>query len=65
MMEDDIVNHFEGNDQKRQHKRHGKRRAGNLGTDAVSLDALTFLFGELLHRVLDSHRFSGAKRTRS
>ena len=49
MMEDDIVNHFEGNNQKRQHKRHGKRCAGNLGIDAVSLDTLAFLFGKCCH----------------
>ena len=49
VMEDDVVDHLEGNDRKWQHERHGKRRAGNLGTDAVSLDALTFLFGKCCH----------------
>lgn len=49
VMEDDIVDHFEGNDQKRQHERHGKRCTGNLGIDAVSLDTLAFLFGNCCH----------------
>ena len=49
VMKDDVVNHFEGNDQKWHHECHGKRRTGNLGVDAVSLDALAFLFGKCSH----------------
>lgn len=49
VMEDNVVDHFERNDQEGQHKRHGERRTGNLGADAVSLDAFAFLFGKCCH----------------
>lgn len=64
LVERDIVDHLERQHQQACCERHDECGRCDLGVCAVPLDAFLFLFGELLHGGLDSHRF-WAMRTRS
>ena len=65
LVERDIVDHLERQHQQACYERHDECGRCDFGVRAVPLDAFLFLFGELLHGGLDSHRYSGAMCMRS
>lgn len=59
LVERDIVDHLEWQHQQACYERHDECGRCDFGVCAVPPDAFLFLLGELLHGVLDPHRFRG------